>query len=156
MGPGEMNMGEKLVGLGFGIAFGFVLGWAQLSDPAVIHRMLRLQGWDVLLLMGAAMATAAIGVRVLRGAAARTLLDRAPVAWNVTPPERKHVVGSILFGLGWSVACTCPGPLAVQLGRGQFAALFTAAGLIGGIALAEWIRRQPAPAAAPGSEVAGL
>ena len=149
-------MGDKLIGLGFGIAFGFVLGWAQLSDPTVIHRMLRLQEWDVFLLMGAAMATAAIGVRVLRALSARTLLDRAPVAWSVTSPQRKHIVGSVLFGLGWSVACTCPGPLAVQLGRGQFAALFTAAGLIGNIALAEWIRRQPAPSVTPRSEVAGL
>jgi uncharacterized membrane protein YedE/YeeE len=150
---------DRLVGLLFGAAFGFLLGWAQLSDPSVIHRMLRLQEPDVFLIMGSAVATAAIGLRLLRALGAKTLLGQAPVAWNVSRIERKHLVGSAIFGLGWSIACTCPGPLAVQLGRGQLLGLFTAGGLFVGIAAAQaWLRRGSRPEAtpAPTTETVGL
>ncbi|HUH91714.1 MAG TPA: hypothetical protein VL742_01045 [Casimicrobiaceae bacterium] len=54
------------VGLLFGIGFGFVLGWSRLTDYDVIHDMLLLRSFDVFLIMGAAVATAAVGARLLR------------------------------------------------------------------------------------------
>jgi uncharacterized membrane protein YedE/YeeE len=139
--------GEKLAGIGFGAAFGFILGWAQLTDYDVIHNMLLLREADVFLIMASAIMTAAIGVRVLRALGLRSLLAGGPVAWTVARPAREHVVGSILFGIGWALACTCPGPVAAQLGRGQWAAVFTAAGLLGGIALRRRfeVRARPGP-----------
>lgn len=140
----------KAAGLIVGIGFGFVLGWARLTDYDVIHRMLLLREIDVFLMMGAAMATAAIAARVLRAIDARSLVGGAPIAWSVTRPTRDHVVGSLIFGAGWAIAGTCPGPVAAQLGRGQLAALFTLAGVLGGVALFGYVkrRRKAAPIAA--------
>ena len=36
---------------------------------------------------------------------------------KVSAVERRHVVGSVLFGLGWAVADACPGPVLAQLGQ---------------------------------------
>lgn len=126
----------RLVGLGFGALFGFTLGWAGLTDYDVIHDMLLLRHPDVFLLMGSAIVTGLVGSRILKAFRAKTLLTGEFVTWAKPRLTRDHIVGSILFGLGWSVACTCPGPVASQLGRGQFAALFTGAGLLGGA----WLR----------------
>jgi uncharacterized membrane protein YedE/YeeE len=136
----------------FGTVFGFTLGWARLAEPETIHRMLRLMEPDVFLLMGSAIATAAIGARLLRRGQARAWSDSTPVSWRTAMPERHHVMGSVLFGLSWSVVCSCPGPIAVQIGRGDVSGLFVAAGLMVGIALRDATRATPAPsdACAPG------
>ena len=125
----------KPTALLFGTGFGFVLGWARLTDYDVIRDMLLFREIDLYLMMGASVVTAAIGMRALRAIGARTWVGHSPVAWTITRPTRNHVYGSILFGLGWGIAGTCPGPVAAQLGRGQFIALFTLAGLLAGAAL---------------------
>jgi len=126
-------MSANLVGLLFGVAFGFVMAWARLSDPAVIGRMLRLQEFDVFLLMGCAVAVAAVGVRLLRAAGARALVTQEPIAWNVERPQRHHILGSLVFGVGWSIAGTCPGPVAVMIGQGRLEGLVIVAGLLLGV-----------------------
>src|SRR5919199_699997 len=50
-----------------GIVTGFVFGWARLTDPESFHRMLSLDSARIYLLMGAAVAVAFVGARLLRG-----------------------------------------------------------------------------------------
>ena len=133
-------MSIRTVGFVFGVAFGFVLGWARLTDYDVIRDMLLLRHADVFLLMMSAMATAAIGVRVLRSLRVRTVLDQAPIAWTTQSPRRQHIVGGVVFGIGWSIAGTCPGPVAAQLGRGQLASVFTIAGVLMGVLAVDRVR----------------
>jgi uncharacterized protein len=52
-------------------------------------------------------------------------------------PRRDHVVGSLVFGVGWGVADACPGPIATQVGQGVLWSLFTIAGVVTGIVLAQ-------------------
>jgi len=138
----------KLIALLFGSAFGFMLSWARITDYDAIRNMLLFRELDVYFMMGAAMVTAAIGVRVLRAAGARSLLGGAPINWASTKPTRQHVYGSLLFGLGWGIAGTCPGPIAAQLGRGQWAAWFTVAGVFAGVALFGYLKDRAECAAA--------
>jgi len=146
----------NLATLGFGAAFGFVLGWARLAEPEVIYAMLRFREPDVYLLMGSAIATAAIGSGLLRRGGARTLVGGTPVSWRTFAPTRDHVMGSAVFGLGWSLSCTCPGPVAVQISRGEASGLFTAAGMLIGIAIRDAMRarasRSPDRASGPARE----
>lgn len=142
-------MSANVVGLLFGTCFGFVMAWARLSDPAVIGRMLRLQEFDVFLLMGCAVAVAAVGVRLLRAAGARALVTREPIAWKVEPPQRRHILGSMLFGVGWSVAGTCPGPVAVMIGQGRLAGVVVGAGLLLGVSAQGVFSRRRKPHAVP-------
>jgi uncharacterized membrane protein YedE/YeeE len=128
-------MTPKLVGLVIGIGFGFVVAWARVTDPQVIRQMLLLHEPDVFLLMGSAVMVAGLGVRLLRGFKVRALVTGEPIGWAVSAVQSRHVAGSALFGAGWSVACTCPGPVAAMIGQGHVAGLAVAAGLVSGIAL---------------------
>lgn len=139
-------MTANVVGLLFGACFGFVMAWARLSDPAVIGRMLLLQEFDIFFLMSCAVVIAAVGVRLLRGAGAKALVTREPIAWRVESPQRRHILGSVLFGVGWSVAGTCPGPVAVMIGQGQLAGLVVVAGLLLGAGAQGAFRRRRAQA----------
>ena len=152
-------MKERFAVLVFGVGFGFVLGWARLNDPDVIYAMLRLREPYVFLIMGSAIATATLGARLLRARHARAVLGGAPVSWRIAMPTRDHVVGSIFFGLGWSIACTCPGPIAVQIGRGEISGAFIALGLLIGIGIRDATRRTtvapvPRESVAAGANVA--
>jgi uncharacterized protein len=100
-------MGIKLTGFASGVAFGFILGWARLTDYDAIRDVLLLRQPDVFLLMMSAMLTAAVGVRLLRAFKVRSVLDATPIAWSTQTSHRRHIVGSILFGIGWSLARTC-------------------------------------------------
>ena len=94
-------------------------------------------------------ATAAVGLQALRRLRVRTLATEGPVSWPTVRPQARHLVGGAIFGVGWALAGVCPGPIAAQLGQGRWSALFTLAGLFGGIALADAVsarRRLAAPA----------
>jgi hypothetical protein len=128
-------------GLLCGLGIGFVMAWARLTDPAVIRDMLLLREYDVFLLMGSAVAVAAIGTHVLRALSVRAIATGERVEWTVEKPQLRHVMGSMLFGAGWSVAGTCPGPLAAMIGEGRVGGLIVASGLLAGVVLQGAITR---------------
>jgi uncharacterized membrane protein YedE/YeeE len=130
-------MNAKLAGLIVGVGAGFVVSWARLSDPAIIREMFLLRSPHVFLVMGSAVAVAAIGARLLRAAAVRAFVTGDPIGWSVEPPRARHVAGSAIFAAGWSVAGTCPGPVAAMIGEGKLGGLVVAGGLIAGI----WLQR---------------
>lgn len=137
-----------------GIAFGFAISWVQATDPDAIRQMLLLDDLYLFGVLGVSTVTAFAGMRVLRRLRVRTLVTREPLHWTPVRAERRHVVGSAVFGLGWGIANTCPGPVAAQLGQGALWSLLTIAGIVIGIRVREWqtsVRevRTRAPAAAP-------
>jgi uncharacterized membrane protein YedE/YeeE len=119
----------------FGLAFGFLISWGQFTDPDRIRRMLLFEDWYLYLMFASAVAVGYVGVRVLRRARFRALLTGDPVSWETPRPERRHIVGSLLFGIGWAVSDACPGPIAAQVGRGFAWSLATAAGVFVGVFL---------------------
>jgi uncharacterized membrane protein YedE/YeeE len=129
----------KLAGFLVGVVFGVVLCWSGMSDPDVIRGALLFEESYLFLFFASAVLVATVGVRLLRGR--RALLTRERIDWRSTPVQRRHIVGSVLFGVGWAVADACPGPIVTQLGQGVVWSLFTIAGVFAGIWL--FLRRQP-------------
>jgi uncharacterized protein len=148
-------MSAKLYGLLGGIGIGFVFAWAGLSDPAVIRDMLLLRDAHVFLLMGSAIVVATIGARLLRARGARAWATGEAIAWTAERPQMRHVAGSLLFGVGWGLAATCPGPVAVMIGEGRLSGLFVAAGLLVGVTLQGFWKRTHASRSAHAAEIAG-
>jgi uncharacterized membrane protein YedE/YeeE len=133
-----------------GIVFGFALAWSGMTDPDLIRRMLLLEDAYFYLVMFSSMAVAFAGVRLLRARRARALLTGQPVSWTNSRPGRRHVFGSVLFGVGWATSLSCPGPIAAQLGQGLLWSLCTIAGIGAGILLhARLQQHRRVPAAAP-------
>jgi uncharacterized protein len=46
--------------------------------------------------------------------------------------NRGTIAGSVLFGIGWSIAGMCPGPILVNIGEGKVYALAALAGALAG------------------------
>ena len=123
----------KVAALGIGTMLGFVFDWARLTDPNTFHRMLTLRSPFVYLLMGSAVAVAAVGIRMLRGR--RAPLTGEKIDWSDAPVRRSHVLGGLLFGAGWAVSASCPGPLVAQVGAGRLMAAVTLVGAVAGVKL---------------------
>lgn len=140
----------RLVAAGFGAVFGFVLAWTQMTDPDVIRSMLLLEDAYLYFVMFSAIGTAFLGVRVLRSLRVRALVTRRSVGWTVARPERRHVEGSLVFGTGWALSSSCPGPIAAQLGQGMAWSAATITGIAIGIVLCGRMTRRGDP-----TEVAG-
>jgi uncharacterized membrane protein YedE/YeeE len=127
-------------GLVVGLVFGVTLSWSGMSDPDVIRGALLFKQSYLFLFFAAAVLTATVGVHLLRRR--RALLTSEPIDWESTLVRRRHIVGSVLFGIGWAVADACPGPIATQVGQGVVWSLFTVTGVVAGIWL--FLRRSPA------------
>jgi hypothetical protein len=74
----------------------------------------------------------------------RTLLGR-PLHVEPKPFNRGNLIGGLLFGVGWSLAGMCPGPIFVNVGEGKIYAVAALAGALTGTALlgAVYPRLQP-------------
>jgi uncharacterized membrane protein YedE/YeeE len=154
-------MRTRLSALSVGLIFGVTLSWTGLTSPDVIRDALLFRSSYLFLFFGSAVLTAAVGLRLLRAWRERALLVDRPVRWTMPPPRRNHVVGGLLFGIGWGISDACPGPIATQLGQGIWWSVFTIAGLVTGIVIYLRGQRQetgapePAPATAEASPAAG-
>ena len=135
---------RRLAALVVGAVFGLTLSWSGMTNPVVLQDGLLFRDAYLMLFFASALATAFVGLRVLKVLQARALLTGEPVSWTPVRPERRHIVGSLLFGTGWAIADACPGPIAAQLGQGVAWSLATTAGLVFGIWV--FLRRQPAAA----------
>jgi uncharacterized protein len=124
---------KRFAALVVGFVFGLTLSWSGMTNPDVLRDGLLFKDFYLFGFFISALVTAFVGLRVLKVLQARALLTGEPVAWTSVAPERRHVVGSLLFGIGWAVADACPGPVAAQLGQGVFWSIATALGLVFGV-----------------------
>ncbi|MBM3990311.1 MAG: YeeE/YedE family protein [Planctomycetes bacterium] len=134
---------KPLAFIASGAVFGFLLSMARATDAAAIVGMFRLTDLHLFGVIGSAIATAALGIALLKRSGARTASGEA-IALAPKPYHRAVVVGGVIFGLGWGLSATCPGTALAQLGEGKLYALPT----IGGILLGTWIQQRLAPRAA--------
>ena len=137
-------MRRALAGGLVGLVFGITLSWTGMTSPVVIRQALLFERSYLFLFFASAVVTAFVGLRLVRAWKVRALLTGTPVKWSVNRPQRNHVAGALIFGLGWAISDACPGPIVTQLGQGIGWSLFTIAGVVAGIRLYE--RRQEAPA----------
>jgi uncharacterized protein len=126
---------QRASGALIGIAFGLVLSWSLMSDPAVVQATLRFEDPYLFLFFASAVGTAAVGLQLVKRFQKRALLTGGPIGWSRPRPERRHIVGSLIFGVGWGVSGACPGPIATQIGQGVPWALFTFTGAAAGVYL---------------------
>jgi uncharacterized protein len=117
-----------------GLVFGLGLILSGMANPAKVLGFLDLAGpWDPSLALVMAGAIA-VGLVAFAVAGKRTVSYlgaqmKLPTARHI---DRRLVIGSLLFGMGWGIAGFCPGPALVALGMGTTkAAVFVAAMLFG-------------------------
>jgi uncharacterized protein len=143
-------MRRVVAGAVIGVVFGVVLSWSGMTSPEVIREALLFQASYLYLFMASAVGTAAAGLWLLRRHERRALLADTPLTWPRERIDRRHIVGSIVFGIGWGLSDACPGPIATQVGQGIAWGIVTLAGVVIGVyAFLRSSDRETEPSAQP-------
>lgn len=133
------RLSEFLVGLLFGL--GLIL--SGMTDPGKVLGFLDLAGlWDPSLafVMGGAIAVGALAFAVAKKRTRSFLggVMHVPTARDI---DKRLVLGSLLFGVGWGLAGFCPGPAIVSAAAGQPKAMVFIAAMLAGMWLFEMLER---------------
>jgi uncharacterized membrane protein YedE/YeeE len=122
------------IGFLIGMGFGFLIAATGLNEYDVIHNMLLLREPDAFLLMGSAVAVAMPLLWLLQTRRWQTPLG-GPLKLAQERIERKHILGGMVFGTGWAVTGSCPGPALAMTAGGGVLGAFVMAGLFAGLLL---------------------
>ncbi len=127
-----------------GLVFGLGLVVSGMADPAKVLGFPDVGGaWDPSLafVMAAAIAIAALAFAVARKRTVSFLgaAMQLPTARDI---DRRLVIGSIVFGVGWGIAGFCPGPGLAALGMGEIKALVFVGAMLVGMSTFELIERR--------------
>jgi uncharacterized membrane protein YedE/YeeE len=117
----------------FGVVFGFVLSRSGAADYNYIQAMFLFTNLQLYGIIGTAVAITAPGLWLIKRHG-RTALGH-PIAIELKPRHAGNIVGGLLFGVGWSMAGMCPGPIFVNIGEGKIYALAALAGAVAGAGL---------------------
>jgi uncharacterized membrane protein YedE/YeeE len=120
---------KVMAGTAIGIVFGIVISWSGMASPEIIRHALLFEQAYLFLMFASAVATASVGLALLRRRDRTALLTDDRLTYGRETIQRRHIAGSFLFGIGWGISDACPAPIAAQLGQGVPWAIFTLAGV---------------------------
>ncbi len=139
---------QTFIALLSGLLFGIGLIVSGMTDPSKVIGFLDIAGqWDPSLafVMGGAILVAApaFGLAARR----RRTLSGAPLALPAAGRiDRRLILGSLAFGVGWGVAGFCPGPAVTSLLAGSSKPALFVLAMLAGMAAFELIERRRAAA----------
>jgi hypothetical protein len=122
-----------------GLIFGIGLILAGMANPAKVLAFLDVSGlWDPSL--GLVMA-GAIGIGLIAFAIAKRR-NLSYLDFSIQLPanraiDKRLVLGSMAFGIGWGLAGICPGPAFVLLGAGSSKGIIFVIAMVAGMGLYE-------------------
>ncbi len=129
-----------------GALFGLGLAVSGMTDPDKVLNFLDIAGhWDpsLALVMGGALAVAVPGFAWVRGRGQSFCGDALPPVPSNTV-DRRLLLGSVLFGVGWGLAGYCPGPGLANLAHGSTEAVAFVTALLLGSQFVRWLT-SPSP-----------
>ena len=126
-----------------GAVFGFILSRSGAADYDFIQAMFLFESFQLYGIMGTAVALTGPGLWLIKRRG-RTALGRR-LEIELKPLNGGTIAGGVLFGVGWSMAGMCPGPIFVNIGEGKLYALAVLGGALTGAGLfgAFYDRLQP-------------
>jgi uncharacterized membrane protein YedE/YeeE len=133
-----------LMALITGLVFGIGLIVAGMTNSAKVLGFLDLAGrWDpslALVMAGAIL----VALPAFRAAARRrqSLLGEPMHLPTATRIDRRLMLGSLAFGVGWGLAGFCPGPALASLATGAVQPLIFCAAMLAGMGIFELLERR--------------
>ena len=126
-----------------GLIFGIGLIVAGMANPAKVLGFLDLAGmWDpsLALVMAGAIAVGSVAFQLTKRRTL-SLLGLSLQLPDARQIDRRLIVGSAVFGVGWGLAGICPGPGLVLLGSGEFLGIVFVIAMLLGMGAFELLER---------------
>ena len=128
-----------------GAIFGIGIAISGMANPAKVLNFFDLLGtWDPSLafVMGGALITTAIGYRLIFSSLQKPMMAEKFLVPGPRTIDKRLVLGSAAFGVGWGIAGFCPGGAIPALGLGYSETFIFVVSVIVGIILARFADTQ--------------
>ncbi|WP_029038476.1 DUF6691 family protein [Salinimicrobium xinjiangense] len=109
--------------LAIGILFGIVMYKSEAASWFRIFEMFRFESFHMYGIIGSALTLGVLGTWLIKKYKLKSI-DGEPIKF--TPKDKsfsRYMYGGILFGLGWALAGSCPGPIYTLIGAGYISIL---------------------------------
>lgn len=111
-------MKKRIVFLIIGTVFGTILTKGEVISWYRIQEMFHFQSFHMYGTIGGAVVVGALSVQLIRRFSIKTIHGES-INLNAKPPQYKaHILGGILFGMGWALTGACPAPIYSLVGSG--------------------------------------
>lgn len=113
-----------------GIIFGIVMFKSEAASWFRIYEMFQFQSFHMYGIIGSALALGVLGIYLIKKYKLKSI-DGVPIEF--TPKDKsfsRYMYGGILFGLGWALAGSCPGPIYTLIGAGYISILVVLIGAL--------------------------
>ena len=101
-----------------GFVFGIVLTKSEAVSWYRIYEMFQFQSFHMYGIIMVAIATGSIGLQIIKKLQLKNIKGEPIVVPNKEKGSIRFGVGGIIFGLGWALVGSCPGPIFILLGAG--------------------------------------
>jgi hypothetical protein len=101
-----------------GVLFGIILSKAEVISWFRIYEMFKLQSFHMYGVIGSAVV---IGIVIMYLFKTEKLKTYKGNVIRVAPKKKglaRNLIGGIIFGLGWALGGSCPGPMYILVGKG--------------------------------------
>lgn len=101
-----------------GFFFGIVLTKCEAVSWYRIYEMFQFQSFHMYGIIGVAIFTGVVGIQIIKR---KNLKDIDGLPIEILDKEKgsiRYWIGGTLFGLGWALVGSCPGPIFILIGAG--------------------------------------
>lgn len=126
-----------------GMIFGLGIAISGMANPAKVLNFFDVAGTfdpSLIFVMGGALITAAIGYRIVFGAQKAPVFEEKFAVPSSRVIDRRLILGSAAFGIGWGIAGFCPGGAIPALGLGHTSTFIFMGAMAVGIMIARYIQ----------------
>ncbi|MCF6141959.1 YeeE/YedE family protein [Flavobacterium sp. K77] len=123
-----------------GFVFGIVLTKSEAVSWYRIYEMFQFQSFHMFGIITVAIVTGVIGLQLIKRF---NVKDSSGEAINIPDKEKgnaRYWIGGLIFGLGWALVGSCPGPIFILIGAGFWSVLIVLFGALLGTFLYGVIR----------------
>lgn len=115
-----------------GFLFGIVLTKSEAVSWYRIYEMFQFQSFHMYGIIMVAIGTGIIGLQIIKRLKIKDIKGQLIVIQDKEPGSYRYWIGGVIFGLGWALVGSCPGPIFILIGAGFFPILIVLFGsLIG-------------------------
>ena len=103
-----------------GLFFGILLSKAEIISWYRIQEMFRFQSFHMYGVIGSAIVIGAISMYIIKKNKIKNMYSNLLVFKPKEGRFYKYLLGGTIFGLGWALTGSCPGPMYILFGYGYY------------------------------------
>lgn len=101
-----------------GFLFGVVLTKSEAVSWYRIYEMFMFQSFHMYGIIGVAIATGLTGIQIIKRKNVKDIDGKSIAIADKEKGTFRYWIGGLIFGLGWALVGSCPGPIFILIGAG--------------------------------------